>query len=404
MTNIANSMLQTPLIRAGELITGKVMKRGDYGILVDCAGGAFTGLILAKEVKNLERNGEDLSIGAELEAEMIGADVVSDEGYYVISVAKLKQKDVLQKIVQQKEDDEAFTVIPTEANLGWLIVDLHGLIWFIPLSQLAPLHYPRVEDGDQEKIFELLLELLGQEIKVRIMHFDENGRRVVLSEREALREEKEEIMKKMHVGAEFDGIISGISSYGFFVTIGGGLEGLVHISEITYGHVSTIDKRWKVGDPMKVKIIGLDEGKISLSAKRLRPDPWTLIPEKFKVGDVIEGEVVRYVPYGVFIRVFDDINGLVHLSEISTKHYENPAEALKLGQVVKAKIILIEAHNRKIGLSIKALYQEPPTAEWSKVISRDTSKNKDTLKKADDFKKKPQKEIVPPKENVVDSK
>jgi len=105
------------------------------------------------------------------------------------------------------------------------------------------LHYPRVEDGDQEKIFELLLELLGQEIKVRIMHFDENGRRVVLSEREALREEKEEIMKKMHVGAEFDGIISGISSYGFFVTIGGGLEGLVHISEITYGHVSTIDKR-----------------------------------------------------------------------------------------------------------------------------------------------------------------
>jgi len=118
MTNIANSMLQTPLIRAGELITGKVMKRGDYGILVDCAGGAFTGLILAKEVKNLERNGEDLSIGAELEAEMIGADVVSDEGYYVISVAKLKQKDVLQKIVQQKEDDEAFTVIPTEANLG----------------------------------------------------------------------------------------------------------------------------------------------------------------------------------------------------------------------------------------------------------------------------------------------
>ena len=367
-----------PLIRAGEVVAGKVIKRGDYGLLVDCSEGAFTGLILAKEVKNLERSGEDLSIGAELEAEMLGPDVLSDEWYYVISVSKLKQKDILQKILEQKERDEVFSVIPTEANLGGLIVDLHGLTWFIPLSQLAPLHYPRVEDGDQEKIFELLLELIGHEIKVRIMHFDEDGRRVVLSEREALREERDEIMKKMAVGAEFDGTISGVSSYGFFVTIGGGLEGLVHISEITYGHVATIDKRGKVGDPMPVKIIGLEDGKISLSAKKLRPDPWTLIPQKFKIGDVIEGEVVRYVPYGVFIRVFDDINGLVHLSEISTKNYENPAEALKLWQVVKAKIILIEPHNRKIGLSIKATFTDgvEPTEDLAPAVKKAAPKKK----------------------------
>jgi len=175
-----------------------------------------------------------------------------------------------------------------------------------------------------------LLKLLGKEFKVRIINFDEHEKRMILSEREALREEREKIMSSIAVGNEYDGVVSGISSYGFFVTIGGGIEGLVHISEITYGHVSNIDKLAKVGDDMRVKIIGLEDGKISLSSKKLKPDPWTVIPQTYKAGDVIEGEVVRYVPYGVFIRVYDDINGLVHLSEITTKHVETPSDALKL--------------------------------------------------------------------------
>lgn len=228
---------------------------------------------------------------------------------------------------------------------------------------MAPIHYPRVEDGDQEKIFEELLKLLGKEFNVRIINFDEDNKRMILSEREALREERQKVMESLAVGREYDGVVSGMSSYGFFVTIGGGVEGLVHISEITYGHVSNIDKLGHLGDKMKVKVIGLEDGKISLSAKKLKPDPWTIIPEKYKVGDIIEGEVVRYVPYGVFVRVYDDINGLVHLSEISDKSADNPAAGLKLGQVVKAKVILLEPQNRKIGLSIKILHDEKKQSE-----------------------------------------
>ena len=220
-----------------------------------------------------------------------------------------------------------------------------------------------MEDGDQEKIFEELLKLLGHEFQVRIINFDEDGRRMILSEREAYREERAKIMETLNVGNEYDGVISGISSYGFFVTIGGCIEGLVHISEITYGHVSNILSLGEVGKDMKVKVIGLDDGKISLSSKKLKPDPWTIIPQKYKVGDVIEGEVVRYVPYGVFIRVYDDINGLVHLSEITDKTINNPVEAIKLGSIVKAKVILLEPQNRKIGLSIKALYADDKKEE-----------------------------------------
>ena len=142
------------------------------------------------------------------------------------------------------------------------------------------------------------------------------------------------------------------------MTIGGTVEGLVHISEITYGHVNDIDRLGKIGDKMQVKVIGLENGKISLSSKQLKGDPWSELPKKYKVGDVIEGEIIRFVPYGVFVRVFDDINGLVHLSELSQKAVNNPNEIVKLGQIVKAKLILIDPKNRKIGLSMKHLEEK----------------------------------------------
>ena len=126
------------------------------------------------------------------------------------------------------------------------------------------------------------------------------------------------------------------------------MEGLVHISEITYGHVNNIEGLGKIGDKMQVKVIGLENGKISLSAKQLKEDPWSLIPKKYKVGDIFDGEVIRFVPYGVFVRVSDDINGLVHLSELSQKSVNNPNEIVKLGQKVKVKLILIDPQHRKI--------------------------------------------------------
>lgn len=165
-----------------------------------------------------------------------------EDGYYIVSVTRLLQYDVRKSIIGKFEKDEIISVVPTEANLGGLLIDMHGIKGFIPLSQLAPIHYPRVEDGDQEVIFDKLLELIGQEIKVRVINIDEEDRRIILSEREALKEEKEKVLAELEVGKIFDGVVSGISSYGLFVTIGGTVEGLVHISEITYGHVNDIDR------------------------------------------------------------------------------------------------------------------------------------------------------------------
>jgi small subunit ribosomal protein S1 len=393
------SQFSLPAIRTGVKVQGVVIKKIDAWVLVDCAGGVFTGIILSKEVKDLERNGYDLSIGKELEAEIMDTDTRSDEWYFIISIAKLIQYDVWKNIAAKSKDDDIITVVPTEANLGWLLVDMHGIKGFIPLSQLAPVHYPRVEDGDQEKIFEKLLNLVGKEFRVRIINLDEENKRIVLSEREALKEEREKILGSMKVGNEYEGTVSGISSYWVFVTIGGGIEGLVHISELTYGHVANVDRLAKVGSNMIVRIIGFEDGKISLSAKQLKDDPWSIIPKKFKIGDIIEGEVVRFVPYWVFVRIYDDINGLIHLSELSERNVSNPAELVRLGQVVKAKLIALDPSQRKIGLSVKALTapstpagDKPAKAPAKKAKSLDDVEDSTADAVAEKASKKPAKE------------
>ncbi|MFA7298134.1 MAG: S1 RNA-binding domain-containing protein [Candidatus Absconditabacterales bacterium] len=368
-----------PIIKEGQKVKGIVLKAIENGILVNCDNDVFTGVILSKEVKELERSGYELDPGREIELEIVNTAIRHEDGHYIVSITKLLQYDIWKSIMKKFEADDVITVVPTEANLGGLLVDMHGIKGFVPLSQLAPIHYPRVEDGDQEIIFEKLLDLIGKELKVRIINIDEDEKRIVLSEREALKEERENILKDLEVGKIYDGVVSGLSSYGLFVTIGGTVEGLVHISEITYGHVNNIEKLGAIGDKISVKVIGLENGKISLSSKKLKDDPWTALPKQYKVGDILEGEVVRFVPYGVFVNVFQDINGLVHLSELSQKSIQNPNEVVKLGQIVKTKLILLDPKNRKIGLSMKGLNEnedadttKPAKAEKSTSTSKAT--------------------------------
>ena len=338
-----------PLVKESQKLQWVIVKKVETGVIVDCADGAISGIILQKEVRDLIRNNVDLSIGATIEAELINPTIRHKEWYYIISVTKLLQVDVRKSIISKIETNEIFTVVPTEANLGGLLVDMHGIKWFIPLSQLAPIHYPRVEDGAQEQIFDKLLDMIGKEFKVRAISLDEEDKRVILSEREALKEETEKILAEIEVDKAYEGIVSGVSSYGLFVTLGGSVEGLVHISELTFWHVSHIDNLARVWDVLEVKVIGLEAGKISLSRKQLKGDPRSHIPTKFKIGDIIEGEVVRFVPYGVFVRIFDDINGLIHLSELSKKNQ------VKVWQMIQAKLILLDPKARKIGLSMRSL-------------------------------------------------
>ena len=372
--------LKMPIIRKWEKVSCKVLKHLNKGVVVSCEDGAYLGIILSKEQKSLERNWTDLSVGAKLEAELLDPNLlVDDEGYYIVSVTRLLQYTVWDDYIEKSKNDEIITIVPTEANLWGLLVDIYGIKWFLPLSQLAPVHYPRVEDGDQDKIFDVLLNLVWKEFKVRIINVDEENKRLIFSEREALKEEREKIMSELSVWNIYEGVISWVSSYGLFVTIGWGLEWLVHVSEITYWHVHDINYFGKVGDKVKVKVIWYEDGKISFSIKQLKPDPWTIIPKEFKVWDMIEGEVVRFVPYGAFIRLYEDINVLIHLSEMTEGgNISNPAEIFKLWQKVKAKLILLDPKNRKAGATLKLDSKIPTRKPYEK---KERKENKESLEK-----------------------
>ena len=167
------SQYNVPVIKEGQKVKWVILREIENWILVNCENGAFTGVILAKEAKELKRSNVELSSGTELELEIINPAIRHEDGYYIVSVTRLLQYDVWKSIIEKFEKDTIITVVPTEANLWGLLIDMHGIKGFIPLSQLAPIHYPRVEDGDQDAIFDKLLALIGEEIKVRVINIDE---------------------------------------------------------------------------------------------------------------------------------------------------------------------------------------------------------------------------------------
>lgn len=191
------------------------------------------------------------------------------------------------------------------------------------------MHYPRVEGADPEKILEHLQRLVGKPFKVRVINVDNDGKKIIFSEKAAIEEERSAALSGLKPGDSVDGVVSGILTYGLFVTFNG-LEGLVHVSEIDWGHVSDPSKFAKVGDALKVQIIGIASDKISLSVKRLKANPWQTLSEKVKVGDVIEAPVLRISQFGVFLSLDGGISGLVHLSEISNAMVKNIEDHVKV--------------------------------------------------------------------------
>ena len=198
---------------------------------------------------------------------------------------------------------------------------------------------------------------------------DREGGKLILSERAAENAVREQALGKLEVGQKLKGKISGIVNFGIFVTFEG-LEGLVHISEIAWGHVKDPNEFGKLGDEVEVLVIGKDNDKISLSMKRLVPDPWIEATKKYKVGSTIKGLINRLTPFGAFVELDDEINGLIHVSEISSDEVADPADALKVGDEVEAKIIAIDPDEHRVGLSIVAMSGKKVTKK-EKVVEKD---------------------------------
>lgn len=355
--------------KQGEVISGSIIKIEKKNILVN-VNNQFTGLVVAKEVGNtIDLN--DLEAGQGIEVMVLGDSV--ERGLLILSLKRANQIKNLSNLTKYNTSNEIITVRPTEANKWGLLVDIDGLKGFIPVSQLTPLHYPRVEGADPEKILAHLDALVGQPFKVRVINVDEAGKKIIFSEKAAIEENRGEALKNLKEGDIVEGTISGILSYGLFVTFDG-LEGLVHVSEIDWGHVTDPSKFAKVWMKVKVKVIGLDSEKISLSIKRLKENPWDVLAKKYKLNDSITAPISRISKFGAFMDLEGGIQGLIHLSEISHGVVKDIRDHIKVGEEVTAKIINFEPEKKRIGLSLKALQEAPadmPKADETEVKSEE---------------------------------
>lgn len=352
---------QSPEIKypkIGEVISGTIEKIEKKNILVN-VNNQFSGLVISKELGNTV-DLEELSIGQVIDIMVLGDSV--EKGLLILSLKRANQIKSLTNLGKYFEWEDIINVKPTEANKWGLLVDIDGLKWFIPVSQLTPLHYPRVEWANADKILEHLNGLVWVDFKVKVINVDEAGKKIIFSEKAAIQWNRDEALKTLKEGDIIEWTISGILSYGLFVTFDW-LEGLVHVSEIDWGHVTDPSKFAKVWMKMKVKVIGLDSDKISLSIKRLKENPWDILSREHKLNDIISAPISRISQFGAFIELAGWIQGLIHLSEISHGVVKDIREHVKVWEEVKAKIINFDPKKKRIGLSLKALTKAPAKKE-----------------------------------------
>ena len=314
--------------KPGTLVDGRVISIYKNKILVDI-NGVMTGLISGREARDSVDTLKKIKVGDNISAYVI--DEEDAEGYIVLSLRKASQEKTWKRFEEAFERGDVITVNANEANKGGLLLEIDGIKGFIPVSQLAPLHYPRVNGADVNMILQRLQALVGTKFLVKIINIDKENGKLILSEKAAMEEQRKVALTSLKVGQKVKGKISGIVKFGIFVAFDG-LEGLVHISEIAWGHVKDPADYGKLGDEVEVLVIGIEGEKISLSMKRLVEDPWLEAAKAFKIGDVIEGEINRLTPFGAFIKLGDDINGLIHLTEITAEAIKDPTEALKSGK------------------------------------------------------------------------
>ena len=336
----------TRLPKPGEIIEGTVIEVRDDEVIVNM--GCKKDGILRKNEVTLEE-GQTLADvfkeGDQIEAKVMKSD--EGEGGISLSKKKLEMNENYKELKEFLDSKETIRVKFIRAVNGGIIAQYKQVTGFVPMSQLSDRY---IEKAD---------EFIGKEADVKVIRVDDRRNRAVFSRKAVLVDEKrkqvEEIWANLIVGDIVEGKVMRFTDYGAFVDIGG-VDGLLHISEISWGKLKHPQEVLSIGDIINVKILALNEekGKISLGLKQTQPEPWSLVGSKYVVGQVIEGKVVQIKEYGAFVELEAGLDGLVHISEIANKRVDAVSDELQVGQTIKAKIMDIDTDRHRISLSIKA--------------------------------------------------
>ncbi len=402
----------TPIIsnKNWDIVTWKVLSTSNKMILVDL-NSQFTWIITGTDLNSSIQDVSEIKEWDFIEAMVMWED--KDSWLVLLSLKKASQIKLIERLHSNFDTKEIITVIPNEANKWWLLIDLDGIKWFIPVSQLTPINYPRVEWAEAWKILEHLQKLVWKPFKVRVINVDQDGKKIIFSEKAWVEDQRKVALDKLKIWDKAEWVVSWILTYGLFITFNW-LEWLVHVSEIDWWHVSDPSKFAKIWDKVSVQVIGIETDKISLSMKRLRPNPWEELAKKFKVWDIVNSPIIRISKFWVFLALDWGINWLIHLSEISNSMVKNIEDFVKVWDMVKAKIIALDVNEKRIGLSMRALEtpkpwdKEPkePSSVQEKKITKKKPVKEDTILdiKEEEYKQDASTEIVKEKKTSMKNK
>ncbi|HEY9585553.1 MAG TPA: S1 RNA-binding domain-containing protein [Candidatus Paceibacterota bacterium] len=330
----------------GEIVESPVIKVDKKSVFVDMAPFGI-GIIYGREYMNARDLIKHMNVGDKITAKVV--DTENEDGYIELSLKEARQSLVWADAEDLVKKKTILELAVKDANKGGLILDWQGISGFLPASQLSGDHYPRISDGDKDKILEELKKLIGEKLSVVMITAVPKEGKLIFSEKEHNQKEKEEIVAKYHLGMIVDGEITGVVDFGAFMKIEEGLEGLIHISEMDWGLVDDPRKLFKMGDKVKAQIIEIKENKVSLSVKVLKENPWKNAEKKYKKGDTVRGVVIKFNKYGALVSIEEGVAGLVHISEFGTE--EKLRSALELGKTYPFVITLFEPKEQRMTLS-----------------------------------------------------
>lgn len=333
----------------GDLVEGVVSAIGRARVYIEIIPFG-TGLIYGREYMNARDILRKVSVGDTIAAKVV--DPSNEDGYIELSLKEARQALIWSDAEEALKKQTIMSLPVKEANKGGLIIEWQGIQGFLPASQLSAEHYPRVEDGDKDKILSELNDLIGTSLSVIIITADQKEGKLIFSEKGPQeKEEKEEKVSKYAVGDTLKGEVTGAVDFGVFVKLEEGLEGLVHISELDWGLVEDPRTMFKVGDKVEVKVIEVKDDKISLSIKQLKENPWVSAAKKYRKDQEVQGVVIKYNKHGALASIEEGVAGLVHISEFESE--EDLRNTLSLGQSYTFTITLFEPKEQRMTLTYK---------------------------------------------------
>ncbi|MBI2552479.1 S1 RNA-binding domain-containing protein [Candidatus Uhrbacteria bacterium] len=354
--------------KEGDVVKGTVIALSSREILVDIPGFK-TGIVRGLEMKELSQVYPNLKIGDPVEATV--TELENEEGQVELSFQFAGELRGWEKAIEAKTKNTIVEGKVVEANRGGLMVTWLGMAGFLPVSQLAPEHYPRVPGGDKGKILERLRSFVGTNFRLRVLDCVPHENKLIFSEKTLWEEEQKDLISKYKVGDIVEGQVTAVADFGVFVGFDG-LEGLVHISEIAWQRLDHPSQVVKVGDTVRAQVLNIQGSKIFLSIRVLIGDPWKQVESRYAVGQVVKGKILKVNPFGLFVELDPEIHGLAHVSELDITPGIPVEEQVKPGDTREFKVVSIESEHHRLGLSEKKAKAEPqktdtePTEEVKK--------------------------------------